>query len=100
MPIPQDAPDLRLRLQHFTLYGKKIPDYMHEDLINYLIYRKPPGPFLFAVLANDLRAAVEQGDVDNLFALPLYIVFLFGYAHHSAWGSYDNVREWCSLTES
>jgi hypothetical protein len=47
----------------------------------------PPGPFLTAVICNDLMSAVSHADTDNIKLIPSYVKYLFNEAPGDCWGS-------------
>jgi hypothetical protein len=71
-----------------------VPSHMHGGLIRYLECGIEPGHFLYAVLSNDLRRAVERADLTNLHRLADYVKFLYNYAPSSSWGSPERVSDW------
>jgi len=72
-----------------------IPGRMMEGFRRYFEHGIMPGHFLTAVLKNDLRAACERADDENLVNLPAYIAYLYNVAPHQAWGSPEKVEKWC-----
>jgi len=75
--------------------------YMYA-LADYVNYGHRPGPFLLAVMANDLRAAVEEveGDpsnLDGLRNLPAFVQHFRDTYPPEAWGSEEKVMAWRGL---
>jgi len=72
----------------------RLPDYMHEGLILYLVEGILPGDFLTAVLQNDFMEACGRADATNRDLLFDYALFLYNDAPRWAWGSVEKVRQW------
>jgi len=53
-----------------------------------------PGSFLSSIIQNDLRAAIENADDENLQNLPAYIGFLYNQAPNCCWGSRELFNKW------
>jgi hypothetical protein len=70
---------------HFR--GMVIPAYMLNSLKIYVEHGQIPGSFLQAVICNDLRAAVERADANNITILPAYVSWLYNEAPAQCWGS-------------
>jgi hypothetical protein len=88
-------PDERWYRQQLAAFG--VPVHMHDGYIRYLLAGIEPGGFLVAVLANDLRAAVQRADPINQHALAAHIDFLCTAAPAAAWGSYAHVQGWVAV---
>lgn len=56
---------------------KKIPPQVLSALYHYVHEGRHPGPFLHAVLTNDLFEAVGAADAESLAALPEIVVFIY-----------------------
>jgi hypothetical protein len=69
------------------------PD-MLDAIQRYIDDRIPPGPFLTAVICNDLREAVWRADDDNLAHLPAFIGYLYNEAPACCWGSKEIMDRW------
>jgi len=72
----------------------KIPHYMHEGVINYIMHGRATGSFLNAVFSNNLAAAVSRGDDNNQHALVNYIKFLHNHGPIGCHGSEGAVDYW------
>ena len=83
----------RLREVLVDSYGA-IPSYMHDGLVAYIADGYQPGNFLYCVLTNDLRGAVNHADGSNRAALADYVVFLTNNAPAACWCSEDKVTSW------
>jgi len=93
-------------IENVLMEGMKetgIPEYMRDGLLSYVLHGLPPGGFLKAVLANDLKGAVNRADMNNLNAIERYVDFLHKYAPSDCWGNLGKVNSWfekCGLYET
>ena len=71
-----------------------VPQHMHDGLINYILFGRPVGHFLTAVLSNDLKEACHRADEFNQAFLFFYVRFLYNHAPTGCWGSPSNVEKW------
>jgi hypothetical protein len=71
-------------------YGD-IPGRTLDALIMYGRNHYPTGGFLRAVLANDLRGAINRADTGNLAALKLIVQFVSNEMPSGIWGSEKKV---------
>jgi hypothetical protein len=78
----------------------RIPDYMREGIVRYIVYHIECGSFLDALLSNDLRAACEYADETNRHLIWDYCNFLYNCAPASCWGSPEKVRRWLAGREA
>lgn len=93
---------LKQSLATFRLFGArkhKIPPRMHPGIINYLVHHQLPGDFLQAIIANNLRAAVERADDENIHLLPAYVSFFYNHAPLGSWGSAKAYKKWIEQGE-
>lgn len=60
----------------------------------------PTGGFLYAVLTNDLFAAVEAADTDNIKALKAICEYVYNQLPAGAWGSPEKVKAWLNRTRA
>lgn len=74
-----------------------IPAHCQGGLRRYIEEGCQTGDFLYAVLTNNLRRAVEKADDVNRAAIASYVVFLFNAAPSQCWGSAKRVEEWIEL---
>ncbi len=77
-----------------------IPWHMHEGLLAYLFYGRPPGDFLAAVLKNDLVEAFARADGENTRFMRQWAAFL--YSHMPAlpvrsWGGSEAYKNWIEI---
>jgi hypothetical protein len=91
------ATDRAKELLATALRESRIPGYMHEALIRYIVEGCPSGSFLMAILTNDLKAACRRADEENQRVIWDYVNFLFNYAPMMCWGSDALVQQWIDL---
>lgn len=85
----------------WRLFGKlynimdawNIPDRQQESIANWILYGRPTGGFLMAVLENDLYEAAGRADRENIRLLPGYAAML-GTLPVQCWGSEQRVEAW------
>jgi hypothetical protein len=71
-----------------------LPRQSWDSLIAYITVGRPPGDFLYHVLANDLMRAVMKADELNVQRLRDYAIFLDTCAPIGCYGSQAAVAEW------
>ena len=71
-----------------------VPAHLHDGLIHYVVNHFPPGSFLQAVLANDLREACQRADRECQAHLWDIVNFLHNACPSGCWGSPAVVRAW------
>lgn len=67
---------------------------LRDELVHYIDFGIVPGPFLTAVISNNLRNAIAYADEYNRFALAGLVRFLVDHAPRSAWGTPEAVAHW------
>ena len=73
---------------------------MMGAILRYIEQGLPPGPFLTAVIDNDLRAAVSYADDENMANLPAFVAyFVYNEPPSGCWGSSENRRAWLARPE-
>jgi len=72
----------------------EIPEYMRDVSLSYIFHGLPTGGVLEAVLANDLKGAINSDDMNNLNVIEIYVRFLYSYAPNDCWGSREDVKAW------
>ncbi len=65
-----------------------------DGLERYVEHRIPVGDFLTAVLSNDLATAVAHADDQNIWLIPIYMMWLFNEAPSQCHGSREKVAAW------
>lgn len=78
----------------FTFREFYIPDQMADGIERWITHAIPPGGFLAAVIANDLKEAVGRADEENLRNLPAYVAYFYNYAPRGCWGSPEVLTTW------
>jgi len=78
----------------FTFRDFYIPERMMGGIERWVLYGIKPGDFLTAVLSNDLLAACQQADDENLRNIPAYIAYLYDTVPAECWGSKDKMTAW------
>lgn len=74
-----------------------VPQSLRCGLVNYIEKGRPVGSFVYAVLCNDLRAAVFRADPDNRLHLSSIVRWIWNYAPLRAWGSEMDVLTWMEI---
>jgi hypothetical protein len=78
----------------------RIPEYMHDGILMYLLDGIPPGDFLAAVINNDLAEACRAADDTNIRVLVQYVRFFYNDAPALAWGRTGALDAWCALHQA
>ena len=89
MTGPRDLDDLR--------NPARIPLSTIEALERHVTKGYPPGSFLEAVLANDLKGACKLGDEDNLHGLVALVGYIYNKVPVICSGTKTLVRLWIEL---
>lgn len=84
--------DRELLIAHGVMGG--IPREIGRSLADYLRYGMVLGPFLRAVVTNDLRQAMQHGNIENRMRIPRIIEFLDKNADPRAFGSVERYETW------
>jgi hypothetical protein len=71
-----------------------IPEITMHSLEAYIQYGQPAGGFLEAVLSNDLKNAVGNGDDENKEALVTLVYYLYNKVRSDCWGSKEKYENW------
>ena len=82
-----------------ALEGTKIPSYMWDGLVDYIVDGIPTGGFLRAILTNDLKAACYAADDANKGCIYDYVFFLVNHAPAACWGSPERVKHWGQVAQ-
>jgi hypothetical protein len=67
---------------------------MMEVIDRYINEKCRPGGFLEAVICNDLKAAVENADDENMANLPAFVGYFYNEAPFNCWGSKEKMENW------
>ena len=88
--------DIRAELD--ALVGKMdrrgVPNHLRYGLAGYILWSRPVGGFLTAVLSNDLEGTILRADTDSMVGLRQLVLFLHGEAPATSWGSPEKVERW------
>ena len=88
------------KLKKTMSYWKVDTDY-GEPMFNYLVHGWEPGSFFNAVLANNFFDAVARSHPANTMpALKNLVGWIRDCMPREAWGSYEAVKHWTSLTDA
>lgn len=71
-----------------------IPLHVRKELLKYLQDHVEPGPFLWAVIHNDLKRTVRHATGEELHCLPDLLQYLQASVSSVAWGSRPIVKWW------
>lgn len=72
----------------------EVPPRLRGGLYRFLMEGVGPGGFLHAVLSNNLRDAVAQGDPESLAALRAIVLLVHNKMPHACHGDPNAVRAW------
>jgi hypothetical protein len=86
-------------LDCWRLLFPEVPLRLRYELAVYLADARPPGPFLRAVLENDLHAAMSNADDEALRSLRSLERLVCAHVPAVARGNEWNVYYWCSGDE-
>lgn len=78
----------------YTYRDQFIPQAVAEELDRWTQDGALPGPFLQAVLSNDLRMSFGRADERSRAALHCIVVYLYNEAPGGSWGSPACLTEW------
>jgi len=81
-------------IRTYTYYGHHIKPAMMSEIDRYVREHQKPGPFINAVISNNLMAAVKTSDEELLRNLPAYIGYFENVAPAECWGSDHALVDW------
>ena len=81
-------------LQDLRAQLHTVPEHMHAAIEGWVVHGWKPGPFLTAVLSNDLSQAALRADDQNALALRAWVRLLYYAAPVGSHGSPDKVEAW------
>ena len=73
---------------------QRIPAYMIEGLTDHVVFGRPVGGFLTAVLCNKLSESFAAADAANEINIVNYVRFLYADAPAPCWGDPERVAAW------
>lgn len=83
------------QLDFYTAAAReRIPDYMIEGVVQYVMYGKPSGGFLMSVFSNDLMGAMARADSTNQVYIKQYCDLLYNQLPSPCHGSSERVQAW------
>jgi hypothetical protein len=91
--------DTETKAANTDVYGR-IPARIREALVRYVELRLRTGDFLYAVLTNDLFAAIARADDECLRALPAIVAWIHNKTPCSCHGSPACVSRWLRKEEA
>lgn len=74
-----------------------IPEHMRFGMEKWVLHGHRPGSFLWAVITNDLRAAVSYADDESLALLPIYTAWFYWEAPLGSAGDTARAATWKGL---
>lgn len=80
----------------FGIDYSRLPEHMQEGARRYIENGIPGGSFLHAVLSNNFVEAFAKADRINSAVMKTWAEWLYNECPLSAWGSEENVAEWCA----
>lgn len=72
----------------------RVPSYMHNRLIDYVMRGVPTGGFLYALLIDSLTKAFGLADEFNRASMFEWAVVLHNHLPTPCWGSPEKVARW------
>lgn len=72
----------------------RIPEHMHQGVIDYVLDGLPPGGFLEAALSDSGQDAAARADDLNFATLGRWFAFIHNCVPGAAARSYENVARW------
>ena len=73
---------------------------MMAEVLAYIEHGAVPGPFLKAIVSNDLVATVTNADTMNCYLIYEWCRWLFNYAPRDSFGSPQNYQSWLGIYRS
>lgn len=77
-------------------FKMQVPTHLQIGMRRYFFDGVSPGPFLRAILSNDLSSAIASLLVGDLTELRLMITYLYNHAPSQSWGNAEKVAKWLS----
>lgn len=77
-----------------------VPEHTFYALDRYIFSGGGPSDFLYSVLTNNLKKAVEHADSSNREALVTIVMYLLNRVPSTAWGDEDTVSRWLDDTQN
>lgn len=74
-----------------------IPDYMHQELKDYIELGATPRAFLSCMLSRDIYNAVWCSDISNEGSIADWVKFLEWFVPKECHGSEEKMRDWIAV---
>lgn len=91
---PKPMPKRKPTELETSLHASSIPRYMHGGIIRWIEEGVPPGDFLSAITANDLRGAFKRADDTNILLIRDYLAWFYNHAPYLCWGYPKALKTW------
>lgn len=91
---PQDHPTMIEHSHAYEWNDQYITRRMMKHVRAYIDEGARPGPFLQAVICNDLVNALGKADPENYRNVHAFIGYFYNEAPSQCWGCLDNMRAW------
>jgi len=74
----------------------RVPEHMHQSVLEYLVHGAPVGDFLTAVFSNDFKETCGRADEENIKVLFQWAQLLHNFPIHPqrGYGSREIVKRW------
>jgi len=76
------------------MIASHLPERFRESIERWILEGIPPGRFLEAVLANDLKESFARADDVSVVELPGLVSWLYNHAPMNCWGSREIMDSW------
>jgi len=83
-------------LGELTPWLEPIPLGMRDAIVMWVLWGRPTGSFLQALLSNDLMGAFRHGDEHNQRTMRDWVKLLYNGAPAGCYGSPANVKAWAA----
>ena len=80
--------------QKYAMFDCGIPQYMHGAIIRFYENGIAPGPFLTALINNDLKGTISHADDTNRRRIHSYIMWFHNEVPGGSWGYAGAVDKW------
>jgi hypothetical protein len=71
-----------------------IPEHMHEGVKLWVLYGRPVGSFLMAVLSDKFVESYARADSENTRKMKNWASFLYNELPMECWGNTKKVEDW------
>ena len=78
----------------YQAFGMTVPEHMIESIRRYADHGVPAGGFLEAVISNDLNAAVNAADDENIQVIPAIVRYFYNQCPSACWGYDGAFKAW------